>query len=177
LRLQASSNTWDGDLGRKGEVDQREAIAGSGVDVKLRTRSPSASCPAVVREMNNSNDVWSPDGGVGEIMYEPRCLHSDVLAAASITNLGPNLVGMVEFCLDRGSRLALTTTHQNNVDNSAWPELVARTVCGEASPYPQDLFSVYFAATSTRSFSGSQIELRCRRANLGNHSNIAAETR
>lgn len=144
LRLQASSNTWDGDLGRKGEIDQREEIAGCGVNVKLRTRSPNASCPAMVRRMNNSNDVGSPGGGVGEILYEPRCLHSDVLAAASITNLGANLVGMVEVCLDRGSRLALTTTHQNNVHNSAWPELIARTVCGEANPGPQDLFSVCF---------------------------------
>lgn len=144
LRLQASSNTWTGDLGRKGEIDQREEIAGCGVNVKLRTRSPNASCPAMVRRMNNSNDVGSPGGGVGEILYEPRCLHSDVLAAASITNLGANLVGMVEVCLDRGSRLALTTTHQNNVHNSAWPELIARTVCGEANPGPQDLFSVCF---------------------------------
>ena len=64
-------------------MDQRGAIAGWGVDVKLRTRSPSASCPAMVRGINSSNDVWSPVVVVGKIMYVPRCLHSDVLAGVS----------------------------------------------------------------------------------------------
>ena len=51
--------------------------------------------------------------------------------------------------LDRGFRLALTTTHQNNSDSTAWPELAARTVCSQANPSPEALFSVCFAAAST----------------------------
>jgi hypothetical protein len=77
-------------------MDQRRAIVGCGVDMKLRTRSLRASCPAVVRRMNNSNDVWCPAVVVGKIMYGPWCLHSDVLAAAPITKLDPNPVGMVD---------------------------------------------------------------------------------
>jgi hypothetical protein len=57
--------------------------------------------------------------------------------------------GWCIFSLDRGLRLALTTTHQNNSDSTAWSELAARTVCGEANPSPRALFSVYFAAAST----------------------------
>lgn len=125
LRLQASSNTWNGDLGRKGEVDQREATVGNGVDVRLRTRSPSASCPAMVREMNNSNDVWSPGGGVGEIMYEPRCLHSDVLAAASITNLGPSLFEMAEFL----SRPGISARLDNHTSKQRRQQCLATAHC------------------------------------------------
>jgi hypothetical protein len=65
--------------------------------VKLRTRSPSASCPAVAWRMNNSNDVWGPAVLVGEILYEPRCLHPHVLAAPSITKMRPYRFGMVEL--------------------------------------------------------------------------------
>jgi hypothetical protein len=47
--------------------------------------------------MNNSNDVWSPTVLVGEILYEPRCLHSGVLAAPPTTKLRPCRFGMVEL--------------------------------------------------------------------------------
>lgn len=57
--------------------------------------------------------------------------------------------GWCTFSLDRGFRLALTTTHQNNSDSTAWPELAARTGCEAANPSPRALLSVYFAAAST----------------------------
>jgi hypothetical protein len=155
--------TWEGDLGRKGEIDQHRTIAGCGVDVKLRTRSPSASCPAMVRGRNNSNDVWSPVVVVGEIMYEPWCLHSDVLATASITKVRPYLVGTVGRTRPRGFRLALTTTHQNNVDDSAWPELHARTVCGEAIPRPKSCFLFILLLHPRDCLAGLKTQPKCHR--------------
>src|SRR5690242_5970614 len=89
-------HTQNGNLGRKGGMDQRRAIVCIGVVMKLRTRSPSASCPVTVREMNNSNDVGSPAVVVGKIMYGPRCLHRDVLAPAPITKPRSNCVRMVD---------------------------------------------------------------------------------
>jgi hypothetical protein len=50
----------NGDLGRKGGSGQRSVIAGGNVDLKLRMRSPSASFPATVREINSCNDVRNP---------------------------------------------------------------------------------------------------------------------
>jgi hypothetical protein len=86
-----------------------------------------------------------PCSVVGEVMYN-RLVYilmawqkqSDDLAAS----------GRCISSLDRGFRLALTTTHQNNSDSTAWPELAARTVCCEANPSPRALFSVYYLCTS-----------------------------
>ena len=135
-------------MGRKGGSGQRRAVLGGGDDLILRTRSPSASCPAAVLGINSCNDVRSPAA-----WWERSCTTRRVYILMAWQKQTDDLAafGWCIFSLDRGFRLALTTTHQNNSDSdsTAWPKLAARTVCGEANPSPRALFAVYSAAAST----------------------------